>query len=84
MCLTSRRAHHPHQVRFFENWSKPRERKSDRIGSLKGRLSDEKKAPTEGQIAFALRKAETGTPAGGGDPEDGRLYPDVLSVEEAV
>src|SRR5271156_6245570 len=67
-----------------ENWSKRSERKSGKMGGLKGGMSDEKD-PLYGRADW-LRIAASGdgNTGGRGDPEDGHLDADVLSMEEAV
>jgi hypothetical protein len=54
------------------------------MGGLKGKLSDEEDWIQRGTDPFALRRAEMGTPVGGGDPEDGHLQADDVSLEETV
>src|ERR1700730_13517664 len=67
-----------------ENRSKPRERKSGKMGGMKGDLSDEKD-PLYGR-ADCVRVAASGdgNTRGRGNPKSGSLHANLLPVEEAI
>src|SRR6202453_452096 len=67
-----------------ENWSRRRERKSGKMGGLKGGLSDEKDSIQRGTDRLRIAASGDGDTGGRSNPEDGHLDADVLSMEEAV
>src|SRR5271156_3253217 len=67
-----------------KNWSRRRERKSGKMGGLKGGLSDEKDSIQRGTDRLRIAASGDGDTGGRSNPEDGHLDADVLSMEEAV